>query len=155
MIDLLMLPEAYVRPAWRTCPVPGRPWWLAVRLPTNGSTTHAKRVDGATVVLPSWPAGQPYDERQRALWAACAEHDSAHPIPSPDVRVGDVWAVCVSQTLQDEEVISQEWSVICVADEIAVGSVASRTYLPTILLASPTRPDLAPWSSARRSWEER
>jgi len=136
MRSLLDLPPEHQRPEWKTCPVPGRPWWRDNDSSAGniwaGSRT---RADGAVVWM-----------REASAAQACAEYDAAHPLPHPGYRVGQVWArrgdngnwyVCIIDA-HHMLATSQAWFSLA---ERFVGAEFS------VLLHDPIRPDLAPWSS--------
>ena len=136
MRSLLDLPEDFIRPRWRTLPVPGRPWWSSY-LPGFGhedSIPGFVRVDGAKV--------DGHDVER------CAAHDAEHPLPHPGLRVGQVWCFSVP---------GRGFVTVQIHDSHRLGSMM-RGYTPEghwieaynvchFLLHDPIRPDLAPWSS--------
>lgn len=145
MKSLLDLPESYLRPEWRTCVVPGRPWWIEARvLVRDPLSTYAKRRDGHTVVLPPWQR-ESHAEREASLREACEAHDAAHPLPEPGYRVGQVWTVFFSA---GEDALSRPQTHLVLIDRPHPDWATPLGLKPArVLLHDPCRPDLAPWSS--------
>ena len=158
MRSLLDLPEDYIRPEWRTCPVPGRPWWSEKSEASTylgayevGAKFSLNRRDGAFNHDHGYPSKK---------WDAekIAAYDAENPLPHPGFRVGQVWALhwlnltIVVGPLTAADIVQH----IGAAPEGAfrVQLVAARfprlahlNIIGTALLLDPCRPDLAPWSS--------
>lgn len=105
MIDLLRLPSEYHREEWKTCLIPGRPWWVSgqVGVPHSSTPSHsmagyAVRSDGERVRLPPWGVNDTYDTRRSALISECVKLDQDKPIAHPGFRPGQVWALFFQQT---------------------------------------------------------
>lgn len=167
MKSLLELPEAYIYPEWRTCAVPGRPWWTCEKSPVTRHGCHVPagvvvgrmaRRDGAHGYtrrddLEGWRKlghGMEEDFTWSAdiAWdsAQCIAHDAARPLPRPETRCGQIWAWKTAAS--NPMAANYPWQFVQIA---AVGYLSFT--LPTefealYLLYDPVRPDLAPWSSA-------
>lgn len=149
MRSLLDLPPEYVRPEWKTCAVPGRPWWGRN---TWGDSWWFRRGDRVTF------APGTIDP---------TEYDTTNPLPHPGYRVGQVWAwlrepACADGTIRRA---LPAWVVVSITDSRMLQVMAdgwapmgdglwhmpdredSSHILATFLLHDPIRPDLAPWSS--------
>ena len=101
MINLLdRVPKEYVRPEWRECMVPGRPWWTPVLTPAgyvdNSRSVSARRSDGKVIT----GVGQIKDGKWVQYDEALVEleaYDAENPLPDPGIRAGQVWALLWSQ----------------------------------------------------------
>lgn len=152
MRSLLELPAAYIRPEWRDCVVPGRPWWLA-----RPDKSYASRRDGAFGHPYGYPSKRWFDHEYE-------EHDAQHPMKHPGYRVGQIWAITFgvefegliqldmvdAARVDQSEDKSESWNHICCRVKSAargMGIAPRKGDLHTALLHDPVRPDLAPWSS--------
>jgi len=133
MRSLLDLPPEYQRPEWKTCPVPGRPWWSRVVARQVGGLFLFRRADFDSLA-------------PHLALVECAEYDAAHPLPHPGYRCGQIWArrsdagnwyVCIIDA-HHMLAASQAWFSLA---ERFVGTEFS------VLLHDPCMPHCAPWSS--------
>ena len=148
MKSLTSLPDAYVRPEWKTCPVLGRPWWRMAPpcaesvLGLPDTTLLPTRHDGAQICV--LDAGQDY---AAAVLDLCTSHDAEYPLPHPGYRLGQAWL----WQFEDGEVLE------CLVQTHENVAALTRGYAPgghlllvldCFLIQDPYRPDLAPWSGS-------
>ena len=177
MRSLLDLPDDLIRPEWRDCPVPGRPWW--------SETSEIVR----RIAFPGGPDavefGRPRLQRRDGAYgsgsggyAAFTEtYDANNPLPHPRYRPGQIWGVawrnvvlvlgplasgdCArAEGVTDgpllfalADVPGWEYARSCVslADAWGPTTPPGGNEPGTFLLHDPLRPDLAPWSSPMSS----
>lgn len=175
MKSLLTLPEAYIRPEWRTCSVPGRPWWAA----PNGAAISCRVVGDFKsldydvflkrrddLVLTKEFLSNP-DDALSYLATRPESCDTTHPLPHPGYRAGQVWAWRRLSPEADGHLIEAlpGWRFRVLHTDSEVNAVetghsplfgslwrvdrpdAKNKVCATFLLHDPLRPDLAPWSS--------
>lgn len=151
MKSLLTLPKDYIRPEWRTCAVPGRPWWQI-----RPGRAYASRLDGAFGHPHGFPSKTWLDSEYEA-------HDVQDPLDHPGYRVGQIWAITFDAEFEGLIQLDMEdaaklchstnepevWQRICSRLRLAVWDSFGMPYgtLHMALLHDPVRPDLAPWSS--------
>lgn len=134
MKNLTSLPDAYVRPEWKTCPVPGSPWWQA----RPGKSL--LRRDGVFAHVHGWPSDH---------WTVdqCLDYDAEYPLPHPGYRLGQAWL----WQFEDGEVLE------CLVQTHENVAALTRGHAPgghlllvldCFLIHDPYRPDLAPWSGS-------
>ncbi len=156
MRSLLDLPEDLIHPEWRTCPVPGRPWWYQV---LRGDILYARR-DGEVVRRPEvWCKADP---------SYAADADKRAPLPHPGFRPGQIWAVAfdhgvsswlldtISARVLQESAPDSPWGSrwAFLEHQARMNQNYMRSYVViklsepswSALLCDPIRPDLAPWS---------
>ena len=98
MRSLLDLPDDLIRPEWRDCLVPGRPWWTPV-------TDRAGYVDASKPVRVERCDGYRHPDGVAKIdfaggvdhitegEQAVAHYDAEHPLPHPGYRPGQIWVV--------------------------------------------------------------
>jgi len=155
MRSLLDLPDDLIRPEWRDCPVPGRPWW-------SETSEIVRRI--------AFPGGPDAVEFGRPR-----TYDANNPLPHPRYRPGQIWGVawrnvvlvlgplasgdCArAEGVTDgpllfalADVPGWEYARSCVslADAWGPTTPPGGNEPGTFLLYDPLRPDLAPWSSPK------
>lgn len=141
MRNLLDLPEDLIRPEWRECAVPGRPWWS--RRTWGDASLYRRGGDHLPTADSGYTVKPPTNGDAEA-------YDAAHPLPHPGYRVGQIWALLYT--------FGGGFHVYMVQnrhDATVAAWVHGRPKVEAaFLLHDPLRPDLAPWSSAARDTAE-
>lgn len=137
MRSLLDLPPEYIREEWKTCAVPGRPWWTTATHDLDVGSYYHRR-DGAEIV--------PFlDGHWRSVTLdLCIAYDTEHPLLRPPTRCGQIWA---------EQNAAGNWRIAAIGERCVGGlgfalhtgdSFGTTAWL---LLHDPLFPKSAPWSS--------
>lgn len=134
MKSLLALPDGYIRPEWRTCPIPGRPWWQA----RPGKSL--LRRDGVFAHVHGWP-NDPWTVDK------CVAYDLEAPLLRPDFHLGQAWLWQFEDGEVLECLVQTHENVAALNRGCAPGGHFLRA-LTGFLLHDPYRPDLAPWSGS-------
>lgn len=163
MRSLLELPEAYIRPEWRTCDVPGRPWWSLHKIDrmdrevwdgnSRRLTGRMVRCDGAVGEIHQTVKGwrklmhgyeEDYEWMATMPWSAeeCAEYDVDEPLPHPGFRAGQVWG----WPRPADQDFPWQFTQLALQGHVSM-DLPDPAQSPLFLLSDPCRPDLAPWSS--------
>lgn len=129
MINLLhRVPSGYVRPEWRECMVPGRPWWRPVLTPSglvdNSRPVSTIRSDGKVIEAVAQITPDHEWEYYEEGLAELEAYDAENPLPQPEVRVGQVWVLLWQQTATVAGPLTME--------DISAATVRSTTHGETL-----------------------